>query len=188
MLGYHLDTACRCHELLGSEATAVSDLRVRAGVALAVAGDAAWAEVGGKRFAARSFARVVAIRPPASPGRAAGRRLRRTVGDGRVERTAELVGQGLQEGCRDGDESAGFGWSSHARSGGCGVGRRLRSSREADRLKTPLRAHAAPARPPGSRAEVAPPIIVEFARRSVHGSTARPRPLAPTASELTLPP
>ena len=42
ILGYHLDTACRCHEKLSEPASAYGELATRAGAALATAGQLAW--------------------------------------------------------------------------------------------------------------------------------------------------
>ena len=42
ILGYHLDTACRCREKLGEPVSAHDELATRAGMALAIAGQQAW--------------------------------------------------------------------------------------------------------------------------------------------------
>src|SRR5262249_54196450 len=67
ILGYHLDSACRCHEQLGAEPSAYAELAIRTGVALAAAAESAWR--GWDGTAGPLFERAIELLPPGHPAR-----------------------------------------------------------------------------------------------------------------------
>ena len=105
ILGYHLDTACRCHEKLSEPASAHSELATRAGAALAAAGQLAWRRWEGSARALLS--RALELLPPGHELRA---RALLTLASAELSsagpggRFTELIDVGLGETSRNGDD------------------------------------------------------------------------------------
>ncbi len=106
ILGYHLDTACRCREQLGASPQELGGLGARAGAALAEAGQLAWRQWDGAF--APLLERSLVLLPPGHPAR-----LRTLLvaarsafhGLGRIDRMSELIDLGLAEAASAGDEA-----------------------------------------------------------------------------------
>jgi class 3 adenylate cyclase/tetratricopeptide (TPR) repeat protein len=105
ILGYHLDTACRCHEKLSEPASAYGELATRAGAVLATAGQLAWRRW--EDSARALLSRALELLPAGHELRA---RALLTLGfaelysAGARDRMTELVNLGLGETERDGDD------------------------------------------------------------------------------------
>jgi class 3 adenylate cyclase/tetratricopeptide (TPR) repeat protein len=105
ILGYHLDTAYRCHEQLGDEISSYAELAARAGVALGSAAESAWK--GWDGTCGPLFDRAIELLPAGHPARA--ELLMSNIWvqfhvQAKNDRIDELIGLGLDEAAASGDE------------------------------------------------------------------------------------
>jgi tetratricopeptide (TPR) repeat protein len=106
ILGYHLDTACRCREQLAVDPSTYAELAARAGVALGAAGESAWKAWDGS--CGPLFERAIELLPSGHPA-LLGLLLTSIWVEfhlqARNDRVEDLIERGLKEVAASGDEA-----------------------------------------------------------------------------------